>query len=155
MTVAIALWLALVVCLAVITASVGAFVRNSLLRLFVVLAFWTFTIGNFFAMQQALGRPDHDTLPPGEYKVLGARIDVDVAIYAMLDDGSGEPHLYRLPYTTGQANALQDALDATAGGQAGGAGLQQSDSPGEPQFFPIPVQPNPPKAGESPMVEMP
>ena len=66
MTIALALWIALVLCLAVITASVGAFVKNSLLRLFVVMAFWAFTVGNFFAMQQALGYPDYDALPAGE-----------------------------------------------------------------------------------------
>jgi hypothetical protein len=56
----------------------------------------------------------------GSYTVLGARIDVPDAysagaIYAMLDDGNGEPQCYRLPYSTSQANALQGAMDGEGG----------------------------------------
>ena len=51
---------------------------------------------------------------PGHYTVLGARIDVDEAIYVLLDDG-GTPRLYKLPYTQQSANGLQRAMDMAEG----------------------------------------
>lgn len=108
-------------------------------------------VAAYWLMQIPLGHPDYDPLPHGDFTVLGARIDVDVAIYAMLDDGSGEPHLYRLPYTTGQADRLQKAIDETAGGQAAGV-KARSDDQGLPEFYAEPVREDPPKNVERPMV---
>ncbi|QKC99157.1 hypothetical protein [Mesorhizobium sp. NZP2298] len=66
----------------------------------------------------SLGRPLPVTPPPGDYQVLGADIQVDRYIDALLKDGDGEAVLYRLPYTTQQANALQNALDGEGGAKA-------------------------------------
>lgn len=65
----------------------------------------------------SLGRPLPMTPPPGDYTVLGAKIIVDVAIEALLDDGK-QVVFYRLPYSTGQANALQQAMDGEGGAYA-------------------------------------
>ncbi|MBY3333724.1 hypothetical protein HFN98_24335 [Rhizobium laguerreae] len=57
----------------------------------------------------------------GHYTVLGARIDVDEAIYVLLDaGGDGEPRFYKLPYSAQQANSLQNALDTA---EANGTGV--------------------------------
>lgn len=67
---------------------------------------------------------------PGHYTVLGAKIEVDVAIYVLLDSESG-PRFYRLPYTVGSANALQASLDAALGsGGTVGADIDGEGSPG-------------------------
>lgn len=63
-----------------------------------------------------LGKPAPWEPPAGQYTVLGARIDVDIAIYVLLDSGEGEPVYYKLPYATGTANDLQEALDTAANG---------------------------------------
>jgi hypothetical protein len=65
----------------------------------------------------SLGRPVPMTPPPGDYQVLGADIQVDVAIYVLLK-GDGEAVYYRLPYTTQQADALQQAMDGEGGAKA-------------------------------------
>lgn len=51
----------------------------------------------------------------GDYTVYGGRIDVDVAIYVLLAQGREAPRCYTLPYSTGEANDLQDAQDAEGG----------------------------------------
>lgn len=58
----------------------------------------------------------------GHYTVLGARIDVNEAIYVLLSADTGEPRYYRLPYSAQQANELQKALD-TAEANGTGVGL--------------------------------
>jgi len=55
--------------------------------------------------------------PPGKYTVLGADIEVNVAIYALLQGTDGKVVFYKLPYSTSQANALQAALDGAQNGQ--------------------------------------
>jgi hypothetical protein len=50
-----------------------------------------------FAIWVPTGTPRFTSPPAGHYTVLGARIDVDVAIYALLDDGRGEPRYFKLP----------------------------------------------------------
>jgi hypothetical protein len=68
-------------------------------------------------MAVPLGQPSFTVPPAGQYTVLGARIDVDVAIYVLLDDGSsGAPVYYVLPYSNSRAGELQEAMDAAAGG---------------------------------------
>lgn len=79
-----------------------------------------------------LGHPAITAPPAGHYTVLGARIDVDEAIYVLLDGGQGEPRYYRLPYTTGTANSLQAALDI-AEGNGGTVGMRQGEE-GSPGF---------------------
>lgn len=99
------------------------------------------------------------TPPPGKYQLLGARIDVDVAIWIWIDL-DGEPRAYRMPYTAGKANELQAALDdltiggeatATIGGRGGGtsySGTAPDEGPVEgkpieqPLVAPAPAEPN-------------
>jgi hypothetical protein len=61
------------------------------------------------------GTPRLTTPPAGRYTVLGADIQVNVAIYVLLKDGNAEARYFRLPYSNEQANALQQALDASQG----------------------------------------
>ncbi|QIG68665.1 hypothetical protein EVB67_015 [Rhizobium phage RHph_TM3_3_14B] len=70
--------------------------------------------------------------PKGHYTVIGARIDVDEAIWVLLDSGSAPPRYYRLPYKTSTANDLQNALDV-AEGNGGTVGMQQGEE-GSPGF---------------------
>lgn len=100
------------------------------------------------------GSPRFTPPPAGKYTVLGARIDVDVAIYALLDDGKGEPRYYRLPYSTQAGNSLQAALDDAQDGQGvqaiiGQDGGVQYDGP------PPSAVGEPPKQAEQPAVSIP
>ncbi|RVI65319.1 hypothetical protein [Sinorhizobium meliloti] len=82
--------------------------------------------------------------PPGKHTVLGARIDVDVAIYVLLD--GEEPRLYRLPYSAEAANQLQAAQDGMADGEGGIAIRVGQD--GSPGFSEDSGTPEPPKQAE-------
>ena len=62
-----------------------------------------------------LGRPVPMNPPAGDYTIIGAKIEVNVAIWVLLDNGSSEPRFYRLKYTNETANQLQGAKDATQG----------------------------------------
>lgn len=106
-----------------------------------------------FALMVITGTPRFMPPPPGKYTVLGARIDVDVAIYALLDDGNGAPTFYKLPYSTSAANSLQSALDGAENGQ----GVQANvDGEGGASFEgPPPVTGEPPKVPEAPAVSIP
>ncbi|WP_028003194.1 hypothetical protein [Sinorhizobium meliloti] len=83
--------------------------------------------------------------PPGKHAVLGARIDVDVAIYVLIDTPA-EPRLYRLPYSAEAANQLQAAQDGTADGE-GGVALRVGQD-GSPGFSEDSGTPEPPKQAE-------
>ncbi|MCG7507042.1 hypothetical protein [Mesorhizobium retamae] len=110
------------------------------------------------AIYAPTGTPRYTAPPAGQYTVLGARIDVpdgngSGAIYVLLDNGNGEPTYYLLPYTTGQANDLQEALDtageggtvkATMNGEGGGMSYD-----GE-----APVTDDSNKAEERPQIEI-
>lgn len=149
MTVALALWLVLTLATAALAFLA---VRRRMSSSLAVFLFVAIAPLGFAAMQQPLGYPDYDSLPPGEWRVLGARIDTDVAIYALLDDGSGEPHLYRLPYSAGEADKLQQALDNTAGGLASGVTVRADDQ-GDPEFHENPVRGDEPKQAETPLIQ--
>lgn len=82
--------------------------------------------------------------PPGKHTVLGARIDVDVAIYVLID--GEEPRLYRLPYSAEAANQLQAAQDGTADGE-GGVALRVGQD-GSPGFSEDSAAPEPQKQAE-------
>jgi len=100
-----------------------------------------------------LGEPAFMAPPPGKHTVLGARIDVDQAIYVLLDSGlGGPPRYYVLPYSTGQANALQDAIDASQG-QQGGVEADFGEG-GEPAFHGPSVQEDTPKQPETSQFEV-
>ncbi|TPM58954.1 hypothetical protein FJ959_08755 [Mesorhizobium sp. B2-2-4] len=70
------------------------------------------------AMYVPTGTPRLTAPPAGHYTVLGADIQVDVAIYALLKPEGGPAVYYRLPYSTAQANALQAAMDGEGGASA-------------------------------------
>src|SRR3954468_21911369 len=53
------------------------------------------------------GSPRFTTPPKGEYTVIGADIQVDIAIYALLKPKDGTAVYYRLSYSTQAANQLQ------------------------------------------------
>jgi hypothetical protein len=99
------------------------------------------------------GSPRFTAPPSGNYTVVGAKIVVDVAIYALLDNGNGEPSYYRLPYTTSQANALQSAMDGTQDGHGVQAIVGQDG--GVAYNGPPPVTGEPPKVPETPQVSIP
>lgn len=81
----------------------------------------------------------------GDYTVNGARIDVDVAIYVLLS-ADGPPRCYRLPYTTGKANELQEALDGE-----GRIGARINDEGGAAFEGEAPVTDDENKRAETPM----
>ncbi|RVL37963.1 hypothetical protein [Sinorhizobium meliloti] len=88
--------------------------------------------------------------PPGKHTVLGARIDVDVAIYVLIDTPA-EPRLYRLPYSAEAANQLQAAQDGTADGE-GGVALRVGQD-GSPGFSEDSGTPEPPKQAERALIQ--
>ncbi|ABF71294.1 p042 [Rhizobium phage 16-3] len=88
--------------------------------------------------------------PPGKHTVLGARIDVDVAIYVLLD-GPTEPRLHRLPYSAEAANQLQAAQDGMADGE-GGVALRVGQD-GSPGFSEDSGTPEPPKQAERALIQ--
>lgn len=121
MTPAITLWLALVLAIGVVT---WFGTRRQ------ALAFLVISIAAGFAAPLPLGHAAPWQPAPGHYTVLGAKIEVDVAIWVLLDSESG-PRFYRLPYTTGTANALQQSMDAALGsGGTVGADIDGEGSPG-------------------------
>jgi hypothetical protein len=116
MTPAITLWLAFVLA----TGAVGWFGTKRQAIAFGLVAMLTgpatlLTLGHAAPWQ-----------PVGRYAVLGARIDVDKAIFVLLDDRP-EPRLYKLPYSAKTANELQGALDAAEANGTGVAMTRQGD----------------------------
>jgi hypothetical protein len=78
------------------------------------------------------GTPRLTTPPAGDYTVVGADIQVDVAIYALLKPATGPAVYYRLPYSNEQANALQAAMDGEGGASAAvgeGGGIAYDGEP--------------------------
>lgn len=106
------------------------------------------------AIYAPLGMPVPHSPKPGKYIVLGAKIIVDVGIWVLLDDGTGEPRYYRLPYSTQQANDLQGAQDAGQG-QPGSVKMVVGQDGGEQFDGPPPVSGDPPKMPETPQVSIP
>lgn len=78
----------------------------------------------------ALGHATPTAPPSGQVAVLGARIDVDKAIYVMID--GPQPRLYVLPYSEQAASQLQKAMDGTADGE--GAVTMEMGEDGAPGF---------------------
>lgn len=118
-------------------ASVVAFILAAALSLPVALA--------------PLGAPRFLAPPPGEYRVLGARIDPDVAIYVLLQPAEGLPVYYVLPYSAASANDLQNAID----GKGEGGGVRGTFSEGAVNFdVEPPVTADEEKVAEQPMYEV-
>lgn len=117
MTAAITLWLAFVFGIGVI----AWFGTRKQAIAFLVVAILTAP-----AVIIPLGHATPLAPPAGQYSVLGAKIEIDTAIYVLLDDGQGEPRLYRLPYTSAAANQLQQTMDSVQFGQNGGGSVGMS-----------------------------
>ncbi|MBZ9807714.1 hypothetical protein [Mesorhizobium sp. ESP-6-2] len=96
------------------------------------------------------GSPRFTAPPAGEYQVLGADIQVDVAIYALLKPKDGPAVYYKLPYSTSQANALQGALDGE-----GAAKAQVGENGGVSYDGDPPVTGTEPKQPETPAISIP
>lgn len=131
MTAAITLWLAIVLAIGAVTW----FGTRKQALVLVVIAALTAP-----ASTLPLGHPSHSKPPAGDYTVLGARIDVDEAIYVLLDGPI--PKYYRLPYSQASANQLQAALDGVADGEGtvtmttgedGSPGFAEETPPPEPE----------------------
>ncbi|EYR81906.1 hypothetical protein [Shinella sp. DD12] len=91
-------------------------------------------------------------LPSGPQTVLGVRVDVDKAIYVMLDPSTGgEPRLFVLPYTEQAAQQLQQAQDGAADGE--GTVVMTQGEDGSPGFAEEEAGGrNPPKNAEVPLL---
>lgn len=124
MTPAITLWLAFVLAAGAILF-VGGTKRQAIA--FTIVAMLTAP-----ATLTPLGHATPIAPPKGHYTVLGARIDVDVAIWVLLDSGQGTPRFYKLPYSAATANGLQKAMDM-AEGNGGTVGMVQGEE-GSPGF---------------------
>lgn len=135
MTPAITLWLAFVL-------SVGAVTWFGNRKQAVV--FTTISIALGFFVGLPLGHPSTSKPPAGDYTVLGARIDVDEAIYVLLDGPI--PKYYVLPYSQAAANELQAAQDGTADGE-GTVTMSMGES-GSPGFAEETPPPEPAKTAE-------
>jgi hypothetical protein len=95
------------------------------------------------------GTPRFTQPPPGKYTVLGYRIDVGGAIYVLLDNGTGAPVYYVLPYSNGKANRMQDALNEGDG--KGVTATFTGEPDGETFDGPPPVTGKESKTPETPM----
>jgi hypothetical protein len=99
------------------------------------------------------GSPRLTVPSAGDYTVLGAKIEPNVAILALLDDGKGVVRYYRLPYSSSAANELQNALDGAQNGQGvkakidGEGGAEYSGDP--------PVTGSEVKTPEQPQITLP
>jgi len=97
----------------------------------------------------ALGHATPTSPPSGSLTVLGARIDVDKAIYVMVD--GPQPKLYVLPYSEQAANQLQKAMDGTADGE--GTVTMEMGGDGAPGFAEdVPPAEEPKQAREEPLL---
>ncbi|RVO55124.1 hypothetical protein CN090_04180 [Sinorhizobium meliloti] len=90
--------------------------------------------------------------PQGKYSVLGARIDIDVAIWVLLDDGKGgPPRYYKLPYSATAASDLQEAMDMVVGQEGGAVGMTMGEG-GATGFAEETPAAEPPKRVETPIL---
>jgi hypothetical protein len=132
-------WLVLSVILAFCSLVTVWARRPTLARAASVVALPLAIIAGWFLLQQPLGDPAGPP-KPGEYAVLGARVDVDVAIYVLLDGEA--PRYHKLPYSKEAAEQLQEAQ------RQGGAAIIVQEG-GEIDFAPMPSEEQP-KQPETP-----
>jgi hypothetical protein len=98
-----------------------------------------------------LGRAAPWAPATGQHTVLGARIDVDKAIYVLLD-ADPEPRYFKLPYSAQAANELQAAMDGAADGE--GTTTMQMGEDGSPGFAEDhDANKEPPKRAEQPLLQ--
>lgn len=140
MTASLTAWLLMTTALGG-AATLAAWSRTSRFRTAAVVAFLAAAGASYYATALPLGNPIEAQPPAGHYTVVGARIDMPSAtsagaIYVLLDNGNGAPVYYKLPFSSGDADDLQEALNAGVQGD-GGVGLEAGD--GEYVFHPAPV----------------
>lgn len=121
MTQALLLWLATVIAIGVVAAT------NPKRRQ--AIAFSVIAAATIAVPLAALSYPS-SWLPSGPQTVLGVRVDVDKAIYVMLD--GPQPRLFVLPYSEQTAQQLQEAQDGTADGE--GTVVMTQGEDGSPGF---------------------
>lgn len=140
MTHALLLWLATVIAIGVVAATNP---RRRQAIAFAIVAAATIAIP-----VAALSYPS-PWLPSGPQTVLGVRVDVDKAIYVMLD--GPQPRLFVLPYSEQAAQQLQQAQDGAADGEGRVVMTQGED--GSPGFAEEEAGGrNPPKNAEVPLL---
>lgn len=141
-------WLGLSLLLAAFAWMAGRKLAAITLPLCVVLA--------AFAVYLPLGKPLPMAPKAGDYTVLGAKIEVNVAIWLLLDDNKNpsEPRYYRLPYSNEAANQLQQAKDGAAGGGSG-VKVTIGEDGGQSYAGEPPVTGEPPKTPEVPAIIIP
>lgn len=140
MTLSLLLWMATVIAIGIV-AAINPNRRQAIA--FAIIAAATIAIP-----VAALSYPS-PWLPSGPQTVLGVRVDVDKAIYVMLD--GPEPRLFVLPYTEQAAQQLQQAQDGAADGEGRVVMTQGED--GSPGFAEEEAGGrNPPKNAEVPLL---
>lgn len=123
MTLSLLLWLAFVLAIGIVAATNP---RRRQAIAFTIIAAATIAIP-----VAALSYPS-PWLPSGPQTVLGARVDVDKAIYVMVSTEGSEPRLLVLPYSEQSAQQLQAAQDGTADGE--GTVVMSEGEDGSPGF---------------------
>lgn len=141
MTASLTAWLLMTTALGG-AATLAAWSRTSRFRTAAVVAFLAAAGASYYATTLPLGNPIETEPPPGHYTVIGARIDMPTAssagaIFVLLDSGQGAPVYYKLPFSSGDADDLQEALNAGVQGD-GGVGMEMAE--GEYVFHPPAVQ---------------
>ena len=97
------------------------------------------------------GSPRFTRPPPGHYTILGAKIVPEEAIYVLLDNGSGPPVYYVLPYSEQKAGELQSALYEAEQSNGQGVQVEFGADGGESYDGPPPVTAPEEKTPEQPM----
>jgi hypothetical protein len=100
-----------------------------------------------------LGKPTPVVPKAGRYTVLGADIQVNVAIFALLKQGDMEPVYVKLPYSASSASQLQNALDGAENGQGVQATIDGDG--GQTYDGATPVHGDEPKVPEAPALTLP
>lgn len=106
-----------------------------------------------FCVYIPTGSPRLTSPPAGDYQLLGAKIEPNVAIWALLDDGKGPPRYYRLAYSTSAASELQNAMDGAQNGQGVKAKIDAeggAEYSGDPPVTGLPL-----KTAEQPAITLP
>lgn len=100
------------------------------------------------------GSPRFTKPPAGDYTVVGADIVPNVGIWVLLKEGGNPPVFYRLPWSTAQGDALQQAMDG-AQGTGQGPHVKIDGEGGEAYDGDPPTVGNPPKTPEVPAISIP
>lgn len=136
-------WLGLVALAAILAILAIWARRETRIRIAAVAMFLAAAPASLGALWLSLGWPvpiiTGVTAMPGEYLVLGSKMIAGDGIYVLIDAGGSVPRYYRIPWSKGIADRLQDLLDG------GGAGVimklpshERSWDQSPPQFWALP-----------------